>query len=187
VVLRKLLLVVWAAAMLPLGAYTSAVHLLALPQPSQREIALAPWSSLVGPRRGVVHVLYASCKCSGRIVDVLTRRHALTSAHEVVMLVGSLGERERELTAAGFEVTHVESENLKRRYHVEAAPLLVVVGEHGEVLYSGGYRASENGPIADAQIIRDTFAGGTPGSLPLFGCAVSSLLRRIVDPLGLKS
>lgn len=173
--------------MLPLGAYTSAIHLLALPQPSQREIARGPWSSLVGTGRGVVHVLYASCKCSGRVVDALVRRRALPNAREVVMIVGALGDRERELVGAGFEVTHVDSESLKRHYHVEAAPLLVVVDAGGKVLYSGGYRESENGPLADAQIIADTFAGGTPVSLPLFGCAVSTLLRRIVDPLGLKS
>lgn len=184
---EKAALLIWLPLVTLLGAYTSGVHGLALPRPREDEVARASWERLLGERGGAAHVLYASCKCSQRITDTLSIRGELQGVREVVLVVGSLGERESVLRLAGFEVVHADRRTLHDQYGIEAAPLLAILGQRGRVLYSGGYRLGEGAAIEDSKIIADVLRGRRARSRPLLGCAVSDWLQRAVDPLGLKN
>ncbi len=96
----------------------------------------------------------------------------------------ALGTRIR---AAGFDLETLSTEELARRYGVEAAPLLVVSDPRGTVRYVGGYTDHKQSVvIRDHEILSALRGGGGVAALPVFGCAVSKELGQRVDPLGLR-
>lgn len=185
--LRRGILWAWFAGTLVLGAFTTGAHGLALPRPAVAQLENADLRSMVGPRGGVIHALYGACKCSERIVDSLIERRARTDVDEVVLLVGELEGRVDALKRAGYRLVRVTADELASRFRIEAAPLLVVLRPGRSVGYVGGYRETEGGPIDDVRLIDRGLAGRADEPNPLFGCAVSAALRRIVDPFGFKS
>lgn len=135
----------------------------------------------------MVHVLYQRCACSRRIIDHLVAGARPQDMAERVVLVDAAADTVNELVAAGFHVDQVSAEALHADWHIDAAPLLLVVDPAGTVRYAGGYTARKQGPvIADLDIVGRVRAGSAAESLPLFGCAVSRALQSSVDPLGLK-
>jgi hypothetical protein len=184
-------LAVWFVAMLLVGATLLGRHLLALPRPGAEDAAFArSIATLRTPgdagRWMAVHVLYADCGCSRRIVEHLLVTDRPKDVSERVLLVGTDVDLESRLTARGFPVTHVAPADLSERFGVQAVPLFVVAGPDGGVRYAGGYTARKQGPEPrDLDILADARAGRPVDPLPVFGCAVSRQLQSTLNPLGL--
>jgi hypothetical protein len=178
------------------SSYLLAGHLLTLPRPDQSEVLRAALRDRRVPgnpdRWTALHVLYADCGCSRRILDHLLERRALPGLDERIVLV--LGEDETEAgalrppaLAAGFTFEVLTPEDLEARLGVESSPLLVIADPAGAARYVGGYTDRKRGPdIEDAAILARLRQGERVAPLPVFGCATSKKLQRKLDPLSLK-
>jgi len=99
---------------------------------------------------------------------------------------GRPGPEDDRLRAAGFAVVVLTPMQLQTELHLEAAPVLVVMSARGELAYVGGYnRHKQSAAYEDTAIIADLRADRIAPELPVFGCATSARLARIVDPLHL--
>lgn len=135
----------------------------------------------------VVHVLYAACTCSGRVVDHLLADPRPAGVVETILWVGSVPELDARVEAGPFAVVHVRPEELELRFAIEGAPLFFVVDPEGNVRYHGGYTDRKQGlAIRDVEIIERVRASDDVTSLPLFGCPTSDRLRDLLDPFGLR-
>lgn len=187
--LWRALFAAWCALSVTLVSALGAAHFYALPSPSAGDVALARAVASVraGRTQVLLHFLYAKCKCSRRIFDHLLARGALAGVAEQVVLVDGDAELAARLRAAGFGVSEANPRELEQRYGVSAAPLLVVAGQADTPAYVGGYTTRKQGlDVEDVRIARDVARGVPTALLPLFGCAVSEQLQRLLDPLGLK-
>src|SRR5439155_17055472 len=91
------------------------------------------------------------------------------------------------ITAHGFDLDVVTPDQLVERYHIEAAPLLVIVDPHDAVRYVGGYTPRKQAAdIRDVAVIAAVRRGEPVEPLPTFGCAVGRALRSKLDPLGVR-
>src|SRR5262249_22073117 len=89
--------------------------------------------------------------------------------------------------ARGFDIEVVAPDQLVDDYHVEAAPLLVIVDPRDAVRYVGGYTPRKQAAdIRDRAVIAATLQGEAVPPLPTFGCAVGRSLRSKLDPLGIR-
>lgn len=178
---------VWLVAMTGLGSLLLSKHAIALPAPAKEDPVLgAALQELPEPRSGwsALHVLYAKCRCSQRIVDHLVSSKRPADVRERVLLVGDDGSFTARLQGAGFTVVAATAEDLRDRYHVEAAPLFVVSGPDGKPRYAGGYtREKQGADVRDLAIFDELFADGAPAALPMLGCPVSDELRAVLNPL----
>ncbi len=180
--LPRVALAGWFGVMLAVGATLLAKHLVALPAPARSAhlagglVALrpvdarSPWLA--------VHVLYAGCRCSQRIVDHLLGDTRPAGWSEVVAWVGA-APPPAEL-ARRFTVRILTRAQLAT-FGIEAAPLLVAIDPAGQVRYAGGYTTRKQGPVIEDGAILDELrsspAPRTPEALPVFGCAVSDRLK----------
>jgi hypothetical protein len=171
-------------------------HELRLPTPTADDPALGQAMNELSSRSegiatvssdwSVLHVLYAQCRCSQRLVQHLVEHKRPSGVRERVLLVGNGEEYSAKLKHAGFTVIAATPAELKERYNVEAAPLLVIADPTGRVRYSGGYtREKQGADVRDVAIIDELRSGGAPVELPTLGCAVSDELRKLVNPLRL--
>lgn len=183
---------VWAIGMTCVVASLMVSHWVPLPHPQKGEALVGHEtldSSFDGESAGwsAVHFLYADCPCSRRILDHLVARNALAVAREHIVLIGEQDPKAEEARAAGYEVAFVTPSELKQRFGIESAPLLIVTDVDGIIRYGGGYTSRKQGPdIQDDSLIRSAVAGRWQETLPLYGCAVSKQLKDLVDPLRLK-
>jgi hypothetical protein len=137
--------------------------------------------------RLAVHVLYAGCRCSERILAHLLSTQRPTGVTEKILFVGEGNLDLARVRAKGFGVERVTRDELGRRFHVSGVPLLALVGADGALDYAGGYTDSKQGPvIRDLELIETARTGRIENVLPLFGCAVSRSLEKVLDPFGLK-
>jgi hypothetical protein len=135
----------------------------------------------------VTHVLYAQCQCSRSIVEHLVARRARRDVGESSILVGPADEFAARLRPAGYRVEVVTARELKARYAIEAAPLLIVADAAHSIRYIGGYTVhKQSADIRDVAIIDAVLAGQAAQELPLLGCAVSRALQKLSDPWGLR-
>jgi hypothetical protein len=174
---------VWFCVMLVAGAGLLARHVVALPAPAQDTRLSRTLGELRQGRSGwlAVHVLYAECRCSQRIVTHLTSTPRPAGWHEVVLWTGK-GDPPAALARA-FDVRRSSTEDLARR-GLESAPLLAVLSPSDRVSYVGGYTDRKQGPdIRDGQIFAEAQRGGGPKALPVFGCAVSERLKSALAAL----
>lgn len=195
----RAVLITWALALLCGGSYLLAPHLLTLPIPTAADPRLgalvlpgAP-AEVPAAHRGLqaVHILYSACKCSQQVLEHLLARGARPELwSERILLVGLRevpdgGAALRARAAArGFRVDEVTAGELRSRYHIEAAPLLLVAEGGGRIHYLGGYSDRKRGPvIRDLEIAAALTRGASPRALPVFGCAVSASLQATLDPL----
>lgn len=189
----KLLFWLWVPAALLVGASLLAAHWITLPTPArddERLLAALAELRVPGERDDwmVVHVLYAACKCSGRVVDHLVEEPRPTGIADKVLLVGSVPEIDQRLAASPLTVVHTTAAELAERYDIEGAPLLLVVDPTGALRYRGGYTERKQSlAIQDIAILERLRTEGDVAALPLFGCAVSKRLRELLDPLGLRA
>jgi hypothetical protein len=183
------LLVVWAVAMTAISVVLLARHAIALPTPTPKDArfqAAVAQLAAGDAQQGwsAVHVLYAKCRCSQRIVDHLVDSRRPAGVRERVLLVDDDGAFTTRLRAAGFTVIATAPTELRDKYRVEAAPLFVVSAPDGRIRYAGGYTREKQGPdIRDLAILSDLMADRTPEVLPTLGCAVSDELRAVLNPL----
>jgi hypothetical protein len=133
-------------------------------------------------------VLYGACACSDRVLEHLATRGVMASTSEHVVLAGTgRGDRAGLLRARGFSVDSIAPEQLKTRYGLEVAPLLIVAAPDGSIRYLGGYTERKQGPrIRDRETLHELQSGRATSLLPLFGCAVSRQLQQLFDPFRLK-
>ena len=186
---------VWVVVLFVIATSLGAGHLYALPKPTSSDAAL---SNAVNELRSdkeenswlAVHVLYAQCRCSQGILRHLASGPRPASVVEKVLLVGDnpgIASELRALEARNFRIVTVSADELRDRYHVEAAPLMLVLGPDGALRYSGGYTDRKQGPvIRDRAILVEVMSKSEARELPVFGCAVSRELQRLLDPLALK-
>lgn len=167
-------------------------HWTVLPKPDVEDPAFA--AQLNGLRAEqddgqwvVVHVLYSRCTCSQRVFDHLFDDQRPAGAHERILLVEADAAIERRAAARGFAVETVSRAELKSEFHIEAAPMLIVIDPQGSVRYAGGYTDRKQGfEFRDTAIVETLAQGGDPAELPLFGCGVSKELQEVLDPFRLK-
>lgn len=187
---------IWAAVLFVVATSLTAAHLYVLPKPARADIALP--RALAALRSAddqnhwlAVHVLYAQCRCSQRILEHLAASGRPAATREKLLLVGSRQDVQASVTAIearGIEVVQTTPSELRDRFHIEAAPLLVVADAGGAIRYVGGYSQHKQGlDLRDRQIIDGLIAQRPIRELPLFGCAVSKRLRELLDPLALRA
>ena len=127
------------------------------------------------------------CPCSRRVLRRVLERNPVDGAAERIVLVGHDIQPDKAAIDRGFDVDTVTPVELKAKYGVESAPLLLVADSVGRILYSGGYTDRKQGyEVKDQRVIEGLVAGEQVESLPVYGCAVSSELQALVDPLRLK-
>jgi len=192
------LLLVWAVAVLVVGAALMAPHVVALPVPTPDDSRLAfAMRSLPGATAGrwsALHVLYEGCGCSARVLAHLMARRARADLNEQVLFVRDAPQADpgAEMTAvrargAGFGFESVTPGELEQRYQIEAVPLLVVADAAGHIRYSGGYTDKSGAvEVDDVPIIDGVRSGLSVEARPVFGCAVSSRMQEAIDPLRIK-
>jgi thioredoxin-related protein len=187
---------VWVAACVVVGTYLLASHLLTLPAPAPADPVLH--QAISAQRRAhqrdrwlVLHVVFDECKCSQRVLEHLLAVPRPADVAERVVLVTEHRETAAEAIAAigahGFELDVVTPDQLVARYHVEAAPLLVIVDPRDTVRYVGGYTPRKQADdVRDLALIAAVRHGEPVEPLPTFGCAVGRALSSKVDPLGIR-
>ncbi len=184
--IAAVVLLIWAPTTIVITSLLMVNHTIAMPMPSdlqQVEHGLVDW---LGRGDAVVHILYANCSCTDRLVDHLVERGPTLAEREVVLFVGTPRPTHERLAEVGFEWHQWSQHELTERIGVEAAPLLVV-RQSNRMDYVGGYfRFPAATRPLDVSIIANTTDGEPPKPLPIFGCAVSPRLRAAVDPLGLQ-
>lgn len=181
----------WTAACLLVGGLLLGRHLLTLPTPASDDPALR--AALHAHRRPdeqgwlVLHVLYDGCGCSVRVLDHLLATPRPPGVHERVLYVtedGAPAGLARRLAAHGIALELATPEQLVARYHLEVAPLLVILDARDRVRYLGGYTPRKQASdVRELGVIMATRLGWPVTPLPTFGCAVSSSLRSRLDPL----
>ena len=170
----------WLVGMLLVGTALLAKHVVALPVPSADEQLARAAASLRGASdRGrwlAIHVLYADCRCSQRIVTHLITSERPAGVHELVLWVGSqapASELVRRMRVQSVTATQLA------QMGISAAPLLMVLDPEDQLRYVGGYSERKQGPqIDDLQILAGARQGQSVAAHPLFGCAVSERLKQ---------
>ena len=182
----------WAVVAFVITGSLASAHAYTLPHPARTDPALrVALSAQRTPaelgRFGVTHVMYAACRCSKGIIDHLEARGARRDVSEHVVLVGQDAALAARITRAGYQLDNIEPLQLKRKYGLEAAPLLIISEPDGAIAYLGGYTTHKQGlDIRDNALIDAAIAGENSSELPLLGCAVSRALQRMLDPFALK-
>jgi hypothetical protein len=185
-------LAVWAATSIAVAATLMVGHLATLPTPEPADPELREALSSLRDQDAhrswlAVHVLYSKCRCSQRVFDHLFESERPPGMRETILLVGADAEIERRAAAAGFGLVVVTPQELEARFHMSAAPLLLVLDPNDAVRYAGGYTDRKQAyEVLDLEILHSLLAGKPADQLPLFGCGVTKELQRVLDPLGLK-
>lgn len=195
--LAVLILPVWGVVLTLASTIMMARHTIPLPVPevgderiaqalqTQRERATTSWM--------MTHVLLSTCPCSHRITAHLLERGAMHDVEEHVVWIKpetpqEEGEEDfpKRARARGFIVHVVDHAELAQRYHLEAAPLLLIMDPEERLIYSGGYTSRKQGyAVQDLDILKTLrVRHGPVATLPLFGCAVSRELSATIDPTG---
>lgn len=185
-------LALWAIIGFVIIGALAIAHDATLPRPprAKPELVRALAARTTVAERGrytVTHVLYAECTCSQRILDHLAQRGARRDVSESAILIDPGPELVQRLQAAHYRVETLTPLELQARYAIESAPLLIVADPAHQIRYLGGYTEHKQAlDIRDDAIIDSVLAGRDEADLPLFGCAVSERLQKMLDPLGLK-
>ena len=185
------ILPLWAVVCTVVGAALMVGHWVPLPIPDRKDPVLSrAVADLGAPSSGrwsLVHVLYAQCRCSQRTFEYLFERGKVAGVDETVVLVGKHLEYERRARASGYRLETVTRRQLKERFNVKAAPLLLVANPAGEILYSGGYTPRKQGlDYQDLAIVAKLREGANTEAIPAYGCGVSRELQSYLDPIGVK-
>jgi hypothetical protein len=180
----------WFVAMVAVSGTLLGRHIIALPRPANDAALAHVMSSLRGLDGAglwmTVHVLYAECSCSKLVAEHILAGGRPPGVIERVILIGREADLEARLGKMGLPVTRVTEDEAATRFHVVAAPTLVVLAPDDTVRYVGGYTERKQGPDPrDLAILASARAGNQVPSLPIFGCAVSANLRASLNPLGL--
>ena len=191
VLFSKLLFLSWLVASTTIAAALMAKHEIALPVPENNDPRLlgslrALRGSADQRKLLAVHVMYSACRCSQRIIDHLVDSPRPRGLSEKVILVDPTPDLVARLSAKHFEVIAVTPKELEARFHVESAPLFVLLDERDQLRYLGGYTRQKQGlDMEDLAIIEGVQHSQRLPSLPVLGCAVSDQLKLLINPLRL--
>lgn len=196
IVVRRILVIVvglWLAGGVVLGGVLLIQHMVALPTPGTSSAKLRDQLARELPRDQrwhVMHVMYRSCPCSQRTIEHLLSSTRPAAIEELVVLVDDEGRGHAEdelLRQRGYRVRVITPRELRDEFDLEAAPVLVIARDDGELAYVGGYaRHKQGAAFQDAEIVAALRQDDAPASLPVFGCPTSERLARALDPLGLR-
>ncbi|GAB5496087.1 MAG: hypothetical protein Phyf2KO_11670 [Phycisphaerales bacterium] len=185
--ITKVSLVLWAICGVIVGAALMVSHWVPLPHPSEDDGVLRAAlqeQGNSGDSWTLTHFLYTECPCSLRIMDHVLARGRVDYVSERFVLIG---DSMPSGLAEGFVYQVVEPDELLDRYGIESAPLFTVTDTDGAVRYVGGYTARKQGlDVSDLAIVQKLQNGKHVEPLPVYGCAVSTRLKDIVDPLRIK-
>lgn len=203
--LRSSLVVFWAAFLSVICVALMLTHWVPLPAPSPNQpiAAIVPAAGLQSTSLGsgwsvdtatgespwrAYHFIYSQCPCSLRVMRHLANRQSLNDVSETIVYVGSEPpDAATLLRSNGYLFDVVSPQQLFSEYGVQSSPLMMIVDPQGMISYSGGYTSRKQGyAIQEPAIIEQVISGQAVDSLPVYGCAVSSSLRDLIDPLGLK-
>jgi hypothetical protein len=182
----------WALLCFVVGTSLMLGHWYTLPTPDSAGVRLgSAFATLRSPGSErpwlAAHVLYSQCACSRRVLEHLFQTARPDDVDEALLLVGADPDIEERAAQAGFRTTVISPAELKARYFVEAAPLLLVLGADDSVRYAGGYTdRKQAAAVHDLDVFAGLRAGQTTHALPLYGCGVSKELQATLDPLGIK-
>ena len=185
----------WVVVLFVTTTSLGVAHLYPLPKPTRADRTLLHAANRLrfAEERNAwlaVHVLYAQCRCSRDILKHLATERRPAGVIEKILLVGknpAIDAELRVLTRRRFRIIAASADELRDRYHVRAAPLMLVLGPNGALRYSGGYTQSKQSlAIRDHAILAELMSQKETSELPVFGCAVSKDLQRLLDPLALK-
>lgn len=175
-----LALAMWLLVVSSLVSGLMVKHWVPLPHPKTGEVIAT--NTLVDCEWQAIHFLYADCPCSQRVLRHVIGRSPISGVVERIVLIGGDLATVRGVSKEGFVVEAISAEELRRKYDVESAPLLMVADQHGKIAYSGGYTLRKQGlDIQDQEIIKRIAAGRNVESLPLYGCAVSAQLQELLS------
>ncbi|WP_413585119.1 hypothetical protein [Bdellovibrio sp. HCB274] len=137
----------------------------------------------------ITHVLSESCKCSEQVMENLIQRGPASDVHEEVILLGKPPIQLQSLIGKGFTVRQMDPNELKEDISKLGVPFLLITTPKGETVYAGGYSekpVKDGGPIRDLEILASLQGKGVVKNFPIFGCAVSRKLQKLVDPFSMK-
>ena len=182
----------WALCAFVVSGTLMAGHWITLPKP---ELTHAQWTALLPPNKPddtaswhAFHFLYSDCPCSMRILDELLDYPPNTSVNETLILIGESVTSAEAAATMGYSIKYTTPEKLEEDFGIEAAPLLIVISDQQALTYVGGYTSRKQSLNSQhREVISRCHAGDEVDSLPLYGCAVSSALKDLVDPLRLKT
>ena len=188
--LGKIFLVLWIIIVSTVISFQMAGHLLTMPIPKNLEKMSEKIDELKGSKSITgLHIVFDKCSCTNSLINSLLRNPSKSEVDEFVLWVGtkeSLGvTRETNLSKLGYNIIYLTPETLKHRFGVEVAPILVL--KEGEDLrYLGGYYDRPGSTQSyEKEIIEAVLTRKIPKSLPVYGCAVSQDLQKIIDPLSI--
>ena len=141
-----------------------------------------------GPLWTMTHVLGKGCKCSDLVYKYLLKRGPSPDLVENVILLGEVPEYRSGLEKRGFRVTERNPREIASEKAV-GVPFLLITSAKGEGVYAGGYASSmieERTLLLDLKILHSLRDGKNAAELPIFGCAVSQRMQKLIDPLELK-
>jgi hypothetical protein len=136
----------------------------------------------------LTHVVSESCKCSAKVVEYLLKRGPEKDVNEEILIIGHPPQI-TELHQRGFKTRALNPDDLKEDITKLGVPFLLITTPKGDTVYAGGYSeksVQDGSPIKDLEILNSLQGKGTVASFPIFGCAVSRKLQKIVDPFSMK-
>ena len=182
-ILKVILIAVWMLGVSTIMASLTSSH----------TMSFFPDISLIKTRAGtgtwtMTHVLGPGCKCSREVFRYLIQRGPEKEISEQVILLGAMPDEEKALIDRGFSVHQKSPRDIASEKAV-GVPFLLITSPKGDALYSGGYSdhtIREGTPLHDLQILASLKDGKTASEFPIFGCAVSQRIQKLIDPLSLK-
>jgi len=194
--LSRLILVVWIGVVLLIGATALGKHLATLPMPDRDSATLAAALTALGPPASngrdattwtALHFLYGGCLCSAKVRAHLLARGPQAGVRERIISIGASDPDDERLRHAGFEVEQQTPVDVKQRWGVEVAPLLVIADASDHVRWVGSYTDRKQSPVLrDVETLVALQRGERVAARPVYGCPMSDELRRKADPLGLR-
>jgi hypothetical protein len=170
------------------GTSLAAAHMYVLPTPAVGDPMLArAVNGLRAPDERddwlAVHVLYAHCRCSRRIIEHLSVVTRPGNVQEKLLIVGErpdLASLLDTIASRGIDIVEATPAELRDRFHVEGVPLLLVLAPDGRLRYAGGYTERKQGPNPrDVHIILCVDGAGlVAGRYPVLQCLKAAVLFR---------
>ncbi len=186
--LGKIALIIWIPLISIVISIQMINHIVSIPLPEDYRKIQAQMPRLRQSERWLmVHVIDENCSCTKALTKSLIDRQAQIDVEEWVLYVGRDPMIKAQFEGAGYLFDAETRPSLDDRYGIEAAPMLFILSPNDALQYGGGYFERPSVFRAmDQALLRQIRAGNTVEALPLYGCAVSPRLQKLIDPLGIK-
>jgi len=186
--LGKIFLILWIPLISIVISFQMVNHIVSMPLPDDYR-KIQDRMPRLRQSKGwlMVHVIYKNCSCTNALTTSLIDRKVTPNLEEWVIYAGSDRKIQEQFEAAGFLFQAETKVSIDERYGIEAAPMLLIFSPENGLAYGGGYfeRPSVFHSM-DQALLRRIKEGEAVDALPLYGCAVSPRLQKLIDPLGIK-